>query len=196
MLTWSWDPSRGECGSWAVSVSPAWGSELRPRWGWETETGLALTPPLCQQPGARGPVGGALPKLHPRSAPSWERNHIPFTLGALRSAIACVCPSWLLVVGDRWVISETARTTLPLQASRLQGLRTSSKTRGPEGFANQKASMQAPHPGRGTTFRAQAPRAEERECKQQCPLSVASPQCPLMRPRGLTGLLALHPQIP
>lgn len=64
--------------------------------------GCRLTPPLCEPRGARGPVGGALPKLHPPPAPSWERNHIPFTLGASQGAVLCLRPSWQLVRRDRW----------------------------------------------------------------------------------------------
>ena len=46
--------------------------------------GSRLTPPLYEPQGARGPVGGALPELHPPASPSWECKHIPFSLGALQ----------------------------------------------------------------------------------------------------------------
>lgn len=52
--------------------------------------------------------------------------------------------------------------------------------------------MKPPRPGRGTAVWALAPRSEERE-GERAP-SAASPQCPSMHPRGLTGLLVPHPK--
>lgn len=164
--------------------------------------GFLPTPPLSEPRGAQGPVGGALPKLHPPPAPSWERNHIPFTLGALQRAILCLCPSWQLIMRDRWAgrygqfgncMPDHPIPSRSPQPSRLQELRTSPGMKDPEGFANLEASMKAPHPGPGATLPPWHLDRIRGAGREMAP-SAASPQCPSMRPQGLTGLLASHPK--